>query len=112
MAHEAKTLGETATQLADHFSGVEEHLTEQLTALKHQRHTHREELDQAYEQRAQAMEKLAQLKEAQHAANLARERHVLQFEELTRRASEEVGLGVENLIEQFGPHVPDRKSVV
>lgn len=106
MAHEAKTLGETATRLADHFSGVEERLTQQLAALKQQRHTHREELDQAYEQRAQAMEKLAQLKEAQHAANLARERHVLQLEELTRRASEEVRLGVDNLIEQFGPHVP------
>lgn len=104
MAQQAETLAATATSLAQRFTNVEEHLAQRLSELKEQRHQRREELDATYAKRADAMEKLAQLKEAEHAANLARERYVLQLEELDRRAREDVGLSVENLVEQFGPH--------
>ncbi len=56
--------------------------------------------------RGQAADDLAKAADAEHEARLARERHLLHLEELERRAVEDVGLSAENLIEQFGPHLP------
>ena len=56
--------------------------------------------------RAEAADRLSQAADAEHAARLARERHLLQLEELQRRAVDDVGLEADNLIEQFGPYLP------
>ena len=56
--------------------------------------------------RAEAADDLAKAADAEHEARLARERHLLHLEELERRAVDDVGLSAENLIEQFGPHLP------
>ena len=56
--------------------------------------------------RGEAAGDLAKAADAEHEARLARERHLLQLEELERRAVDDVGLSAENLIEQFGPHLP------
>ena len=56
--------------------------------------------------RADASTRLTQAADKEHAARLERERHLVQLEELERRAVEEAGLSAENLVEQFGPHLP------
>ncbi|GAA4513127.1 chromosome segregation protein SMC [Brevibacterium yomogidense] len=56
--------------------------------------------------RADAADRLSRAADAEHAARLARERHLLQLEELERRAVDDVGLEADNLIEQFGPYLP------
>ena len=56
--------------------------------------------------RAETADALAKAADAEHEARLARERHLLQLEELERRAVDDVGLSAENLIEQFGPYLP------
>ena len=56
--------------------------------------------------RTDAAQRLSQAADAEHAARLERERHLVQLEELERRAVAEAGLSAENLVEQFGPHLP------
>lgn len=106
MAGVARDIGEAADLLARHFTRLQAQVTEELAAHKDARSGLRGELAQAQQARNEASEELTKLGEAQHAATVARERYLVQFEELERRATTEVGLSVENLVEQFGPHQP------
>lgn len=82
---------EAETALAER-SGERQRLEEAVAGLR--RH------------RGEAADDLSKAADAEHEARLARERHLLQLEELERRAVDDVGLSAENLIEQFGPHLP------
>lgn len=105
MAQRAGELEAVAAQLAARFAREETRLATHVHTLKSQRGDHRTQREAALTRREQVREQIAELTQAQHAANLARERFQLQFDELARRALEETGLGVDNLIEQFGPHL-------
>ncbi|WP_157929943.1 AAA family ATPase, partial [Brevibacterium epidermidis] len=49
---------------------------------------------------------LQKLKDAAAEAELAKERFRLKLEEIAHRSEEETGLGIDRLIDEFGPHLP------
>ncbi|GAA2005065.1 chromosome segregation protein SMC [Brevibacterium samyangense] len=101
----AEHIAEIASGLATHLGVLEARAEESLTGLRERRAVLEEELGRVRSERAEHADALGALTNAEHEARLARERHVLRLEELERRARGEVGLSLEHLVEQFGPHL-------
>ena len=97
---------ELADTLREHAAQVETQTEDALTSLNAEKTAVETELAGHNQARDDAAAALNKLTAEEHAAELARERFVLQLEELARRARGEIGLSLESLVEQFGPHLP------
>ncbi|GAA4284922.1 chromosome segregation protein SMC [Brevibacterium daeguense] len=105
-ADRAAELAAVAASLADHLRSLEVRAEQEIGAARGRRAELESTLEQTRTDRQQRAAELAELTRAEHEAQLLRERHVIQLEELTRRAQAEIGLSAEHLVEQFGPHLP------
>src|SRR5699024_11078168 len=66
----------------------------------------REEKNRLGEELRTTRTQLQKLKDAAAEAELAKERFRLKLEEIGHRSQEETGLGIERLVDEFGPHLP------
>lgn len=101
-----EAMAQIAAELGEHLGGLEEQSDNELGRSRQTRREREEHLAAQRRERAERAETLAQLTNAEHEAQLARERFVIQLEELQRRAEAETGLSAEHLVEQYGPHLP------
>ena len=99
-------LARVAAQLTDTLAAAESNVDERLARFREERAGKGSTLKQLRQTTAAQAAELNELTTAEHEARLARERFIIQLEELARRAETEVGLSVTNLVEQFGPHLP------
>lgn len=81
-------------------------LGSQIQVLVKERGQLREEKGRLGEELGTTRTQLQRLKDAVAEAELAKERFRLKLEEIENRAREETGLGLERLVELYGPHVP------
>ncbi|GAA2103566.1 chromosome segregation protein SMC [Brevibacterium salitolerans] len=95
-----------ALALAERVSAWQAEAEAALTARAEERVRLESAVSELREARRELDARLTEATSAEHEAQLARERFQLQLDELTRRAEEETGLSAENLVEQFGPHLP------
>ncbi|WP_101651824.1 chromosome segregation protein SMC [Brevibacterium ihuae] len=105
-AASAGELARIAASLAAHLTDLESGAEEELAASRERRAGLESALAEARTRRRERADGLAELTRVEHEAQLARERHVIHLDELTRRAQAEIGLSVDHLVEQFGPHLP------
>ncbi|MCF2573015.1 chromosome segregation protein SMC [Brevibacterium sp. UCMA 11754] len=81
-------------------------LGSQIQVLVEERGQLREEKSRLGEELGTTRTELQRLKDAAAEAELAKERFRLKLEEIENRAGEETGLGLERLVELYGPHIP------
>lgn len=81
-------------------------LGSQIQVLVDERGQLREEKGHLGEELGTTRTELQRLKDMAAEAELAKERFRLKLEEIENRAGEETGLGLERLIELYGPHTP------
>lgn len=95
---------------AQNATGVAEttvsELASQIQVLVEERGQLREEKGHLGEELGTTRTELQRLKDAAAEAELAKERFRLKLEEIENRAGEETGLGLERLVELYGPHTP------
>ena len=95
-AQNASTLAETTVS----------ELGSQIQVLVEERGQLREEKGHLGEELGTTRTELQRLKDMAAEAELAKERFRLKLEEIENRAGEETGLGLERLVELYGPHTP------
>ncbi|WP_051298046.1 chromosome segregation SMC family protein [Brevibacterium album] len=105
-AEACEQIGRIAHALAERTGRWQASAEAALAARAEERTREEEAVAELREARTAADALLSKATAEEHEAQLVRERYVLQLEELTRRAEEETGLSAENLVEQFGPHLP------
>src|SRR5699024_6972693 len=81
-------------------------LAETIQVLVDERGGLREEKNRLGEELRTTRTQLQKLKDAAAEAELAKERFRLKLEEIGHRSQEETGLGIERLVDEFGPHLP------
>ncbi|MGO2861498.1 MAG: AAA family ATPase, partial [Brevibacterium sp.] len=105
-AASATLIAETAQEAAELAGATVTELGEAIQVLVDQRGGLREEKNRLGEEVGSTRTELQRLKDAAAEAELAKERFRLKLEEIEHRAQEETGLGLERLIDQYGPHMP------
>lgn len=105
-AESARVIERLADALATRLKDIEARAEAELAESKTRHEQLDDELRRLRESRVSQSEELAAVTDAEHQAQLARERFVLALDELNRRAREDIGLSPENLVDQFGPHMP------
>ena len=105
-AASAKLIAETAADAAELAQSTVVELGEAIQVLVDERGGLREEKGRLGEELAATRTQLQKLKDAAAEAELAKERYRLKLEEIAHRAQEETGLGIDRLIDEFGPHLP------
>ena len=105
-AASATLIAETAQEAAELAGATVTELGEAIQVLVDERGGLREEKNRLGEEVGTARTELQRLKDAAAEAELAKERFRLKLEEIEHRAQEETGLGLERLIDQYGPHMP------
>jgi chromosome segregation protein len=105
-AEGAEHIARIAAGVAERVGHWQQEAEEALAQRSGERSRLEAEVTRLRTARTDAAQRLSQAADAEHAARLERERHLVQLEELERRAVAEAGLSAENLVEQFGPHLP------
>ena len=105
-AASALLIAETAQSGADVAETTVNELGSQIQVLVDERGLLREEKGRLGEELGTTRTELQRLKDAAAEAELAKERFRLRLEEIEHRAGEETGLGLERLVELYGPHTP------
>ncbi|MDN6133438.1 MAG: AAA family ATPase [Brevibacterium sp.] len=105
-AASALLIAETAQKAAGVAETAVSELGAQIQVLVEERGQLREEKGHLGEELATTRTELQRLKDAAAEAELAKERFRLKLEEIENRAGEETGLGLERLVELYGPHTP------
>ncbi|WP_101544700.1 chromosome segregation protein SMC [Brevibacterium iodinum] len=97
---------ETAAEAAELAASTVAELGEAIQVLVDERGGLREEKGHLGEELGSTRTQLQKLKDAAAEAELAKERFRLRLEEIAHRSEEETGLGIDRLIDEFGPHLP------
>ena len=105
-AASALTIAEVAEEAAALAAATVTELAETIGVLVEERAGLREEKGRLGEELGQTRKELGRLKDAAAEAELAKERYRLKLEEIEHRAEQETGLGIDRLIELFGPDTP------
>ncbi|WP_309130973.1 AAA family ATPase [Brevibacterium sp.] len=105
-AASAQVISDTATAAAATAETTVGELADQVRILVDERGGLKEERSRLGEELKATVTQLQKLKDAAQEAELARERHRLRLEEIEHRAEEETGLGLERLVELYGPDTP------
>ncbi len=105
-AASAQVISETAAAAAAAAETTVGELGGEIRILVDERGGLKEERGRLGEELQSTVAELQRLKDAAQEAELARERHRLRLEEIEHRAAEETGLGLERLIELYGPDTP------
>ncbi|UVI34885.1 chromosome segregation protein SMC [Brevibacterium spongiae] len=105
-AASAQLIAETAAEAAELAQATVDELGEAIQVLVDERGGLREEKGRLGEELGTTRTQLQKLKDAAAEAELAKERYRLRLEEIAHRAEEETGLGIDRLIDEFGPHLP------
>ena len=102
----ALLIAETAQSTGEVAESTVTELGSQIQVLVEERGLLREEKGHLGEELGTTRTELQRLKDAAAEAELAKERFRLKLEEIENRAGEETGLGLERLVELYGPHTP------
>ncbi len=114
-AHRERVLreGRTAAAVETAVSHILERLdvslavaTERREAVERDRATHQAALLSLREQQRAVEAELATLTDTVHRDEMMRAEHRLRMEQLEQRAMDELGLDLESLVAEFGPHQP------
>ena len=105
-AASALLIVDTAQNAAGTAETTVSELGSQVQVLVDERGLLREEKGHLGEELGTTRTELQRLKDAAAEAELAKERFRLKLEEIENRAGEETGLGLERLVELYGPHTP------
>ncbi|SMX71840.1 chromosome segregation protein SMC [Brevibacterium antiquum] len=105
-AASALLIVDTARNAASAAETTVTELGSQIQVLVDERGQLREEKGHLGEELGTTRTELQRLKDAAAEAELAQERFRLKLEEIENRAGEETGLGLERLVELYGPHLP------
>ncbi|MCU4297752.1 chromosome segregation protein SMC [Brevibacterium permense] len=105
-AASVQLIAETATEAAELATSTVAELGEAIQVLVDERGGLREEKGRLGEELGSTRTQLQKLKDAAAEAELAKERFRLRLEEIAHRSEEETGLGIDRLIDEFGPHLP------
>ncbi|WP_210602671.1 chromosome segregation protein SMC [Brevibacterium oceani] len=98
-------IAETAADAVTLATDTVAELGEAIQVLVDERGGLREEKSRLGEELSLTRTELQKLKDAAAEAELAKERYRLKLEEIAHRSEEETGLGIERLIDEFGPHL-------
>ncbi|WP_434590461.1 chromosome segregation protein SMC [Brevibacterium sp. 1718] len=105
-AASVQLIAETAAEAAELAASTVAELGEAIQVLVDERGGLREEKGRLGEDLGSTRTQLQKLKDAAAEAELAKERFRLRLEEIAHRSEEETGLGIDRLIDEFGPHLP------
>jgi len=105
-AASVQLIAETAAEAAELATATVAELGEAIQVLVDERGGLREEKGRLGEELGSTRTQLQKLKDAAAEAELAKERFRLRLEEIAHRSEEETGLGIDRLIDEFGPHLP------
>ncbi len=105
-AASARLIADTASEAVALAQATVAELAETIQVLVDERGGLREEKNRLGEELGTTRTELQKLKDAAAEAELAKERFRLKLEEIAHRSQEETGLGIERLIDEFGPHLP------
>jgi chromosome segregation protein len=105
-AASVQLIAETAAEAAELATSTVAELGEAIQVLVDERGGLREEKGRLGEELGSTRTQLQKLKDAAAEAELAKERFRLKLEEIAHRSEEETGLGIDRLIDEFGPHLP------
>ncbi len=105
-AASVQLIAETAAEAAELAASTVAELGEAIQVLVDERGGLREEKGRVGEELGSTRTQLQKLKDAAAEAELAKERFRLRLEEIAHRSEEETGLGIDRLIDEFGPHLP------
>ncbi|WP_025777326.1 chromosome segregation protein SMC [Brevibacterium sp. VCM10] len=105
-AASVQLIAETAADAAELATSTVAELGEAIQVLVDERGGLREEKGRLGEELGSTRTQLQKLKDAAAEAELAKERFRLKLEEIAHRSEEETGLGIDRLIDEFGPHLP------
>ena len=105
-ADSARLIADTAGEAVALAQSTVAELAETIQVLVDERGGLREEKNRLGEELGTTRKELQKLKDAAAEAELAKERFRLKLEEIAHRSQEETGLGIERLIDEFGPHLP------
>ena len=105
-AASVQLIAETAAETAELATSTVAELGEAIQVLVDERGGLREEKGRLGEELGSTRTQLQKLKDAAAEAELAKERFRLKLEEIAHRSEEETGLGIDRLIDEFGPHLP------
>ncbi len=105
-AASVQLIAETAADAAELATSTVAELGEAIQVLVDERGGLREEKGRLGEELGSTRTQLQKLKDAAAEAELAKERFRLRLEEIAHRSEEETGLGIDRLIDEFGPHLP------
>ncbi|MFE1084350.1 chromosome segregation protein SMC [Brevibacterium sediminis] len=105
-AASVQLIAETAAEAAELATSTVAELGEAIQVLVDERGGLREEKGRLGEELGSTRTQLQKLKDAAAEAELAKERFRLRLEEIAHRSEEETGLGIDRLIDEFGPHLP------
>ncbi|WP_181272017.1 chromosome segregation protein SMC [Brevibacterium sediminis] len=105
-AASVQLIAETAAEAAELAASTVAELGEAIQVLVDERGGLREEKGRLGEELGSTRTQLQKLKDAAAEAELAKERFRLRLEEIAHRSEEETGLGIDRLIDEFGPHLP------
>ena len=105
-AGSVQLIAETAAEAAELATSTVAELGEAIQVLVDERGGLREEKGRLGEELGSTRTQLQKLKDAAAEAELAKERFRLKLEEIAHRSEEETGLGIDRLIDEFGPHLP------
>jgi chromosome segregation protein len=105
-AASAQLISETAADAVTLAKDTVTELGEAIQVLVDERGGLREEKNRLGEEVGTIRTELQKLKDAAAEAELAKEKYRLKLEEIAHRSEEEAGLGIERLIDEYGPHLP------
>jgi len=105
-AASVQLIAETAAEAAELATSTVAELGEAIQVLVDERGGLREEKGRLGEELGSTRTQLQKPKDAAAEAELAKERFRLRLEEIAHRSEEETGLGIDRLIDEFGPHLP------
>ncbi|WP_152348208.1 chromosome segregation protein SMC [Brevibacterium sp. CFH 10365] len=105
-AASVQLIAETAAEAAELATSTVAELGEAIQVLVDERGGLREEKGRLGEELGSTRTQLQKLRDAAAEAELAKERFRLKLEEIAHRSEEETGLGIDRLIDEFGPHLP------
>ena len=110
---ERRNRAESAHRVAAQALTAEEELRthiqrvlDQRESLQAQASLHNEELTELRSKRKEQEPIVSKLTDTEHELDVARERVATQYGQITQRIMDELGSSVEDLIEQYGPHMP------
>ena len=105
-AASVQLIAETAAEAAELATSTVAELGEAIQVLVDERGGLREEKGRLGEELGSTRTQLQKLRDAAAEAELAKERFRLKLEEIAHRSEEETGLGIDRLVDEFGPHLP------